>query len=42
MHPQVGQVNLLDFHSNGDSNCMKWRAMPDESGHYWKEALSLT
>jgi len=25
----------------GGSNCMKWRAIPDETGHYWQETLFL-
>ena len=24
------------------STTFKWRAVPDETGHYWEEAISLT
>ena len=42
MYPQAGLdtwATWLDVHSKGGSNCMKWRAIQDETGHYWEETL---
>jgi len=25
----------------GGSNSLEWRVIPDETGHYWEETLSL-